>query len=92
MTTATAYSLPMAHYVSHDVVREEAGSLAYHSHWVISVFQKWNALRATVGNMAHVAWKDDTTLMPSGCRTCWVYKVLAFAYREGITKVIIQSR
>ena len=70
--------------VSHDVVREEAVSPAYYSHWVISVFHKWNALRATVGTMAHVAWKDDITLMLSGCRKCWVYKVLAFAYREGI--------
>ena len=66
------------------MVREEAGSPAYHSHWVISVFQKWNALRAAVGTMAHVAWKDDITLMLSGCRKCWVYKVLTFAYREGI--------
>ena len=32
--------LDVGNKVSHDVVREDAGSPAYHSHWVISVFQK----------------------------------------------------
>ena len=39
--------------------------------------------------MAHVAWRGDITLMLSGCRQCWVYKVLAFAHREGYMKVIL---
>ena len=76
--------LGVGNKVSHDVVREEAGSPSYHLNWFISVFQNWNALRAAVGAMAHVSWKYNITLMLSGYRKCWVYEVLAFAYREGI--------
>ena len=36
--------------------------------------------------MAHDIWKDDITLFLKGCRTCWSYKVLKFAFVADITK------
>ena len=68
--------------LAYDVVREEA----WQPSLPLTLAQKWNALRAAVGTMAQVAWKDNIILMLSECRKCWVYKVLAFAYRyEGNT-------
>ena len=39
-------------------------------------------VREEAGSPAYAL--DDITLMLSGCRKCWGYKVLAFAYREDI--------
>ena len=36
--------------------------------------------------MAHDIWKDNITLFLKGCRTCWSYKVLKFAFVADITK------
>ena len=36
--------------------------------------------------MAHDIWKDDITLFFKGCRTCWSYKVLKFAFVADIAK------
>ena len=43
-------------------------------------------LKSNSNIMAHDIWKDDITLFLKGCRTCWLYKVLKFAFVADITK------
>ena len=63
--------------IASDIPRAESSSPPYHTHWTKLIFRLWNS---------HDIWKDDITLYLKGCRTCWSYKVLKFAFVADITK------
>ena len=71
--------------IAGDILRYEAACPPYHVHWIILIFRLWNSHQANHSNMAHSIWKD-TTLFLKGCRNCWSYKVLKFAFEANITK------
>ena len=82
--------------VDQDVLRAEACSPAYHSHWVTCIFNFWNELSTSEGMMAHEAWKDDIVLMLLGCKRCSCYQVLSYAHKnvffqkgQGLTRMCV---
>ena len=72
--------------IAGDILRHEASSPPYHVHWTILIFRLWNSLQSNDDMMAITIWKDNIKLFLKGCRNCWSYKVLKFAFESNITK------
>ena len=72
--------------IAGDILRYEAACPPYHAHWIILIFRLWNSHQANHSIMAHSIWKENITLFLKGCRNCWSYKVLKFAFEANITK------
>lgn len=65
-------------------LRAEACSQAYATHWAYLCCRFWNSLACHTGWLAHHALADNVRLMLQGCRNCWAYHFLDFAYRIGL--------
>ena len=72
--------------IAGDNLRHEASSPPYHVHWTILIFSLWNSLQSNNDTMANAIWKDNIELFLKGCRNCWSYKVLKFAFESDIPK------
>ena len=70
--------------IAGDILRHEASSPPYHVHWTIPIIRLWNSLQSNDDTMANAIWKDNIKLFLKGCRNCWSYKVLKFAFESNI--------
>ena len=72
--------------IAGDILRAESSSPPYHVHWTKLIFRLWSSLQSKQQHYGSYIWKDNIILFLKGCRTCWSYKVLKFAFVADITK------